>query len=49
VPPKAGKETAEAIKDSCLVEIEGMGHSMPEETWPEIFRVFDDLVERSSI
>jgi len=49
VPPKAGKETAEAIKDSCLVEIEGMGHSMPEETWPEIFRVFDDLVERSTI
>ena len=49
VPPKAGKETAEAIKGSHLVEIEGMGHSMPEETWPEIFRVFDDLVERSSI
>ena len=49
VPPKAGKETAEAIKGSRLVEIEGMGHSMPEETWPEIFRVFDDLVERSSI
>ena len=49
VPPRGGKETAEAIKDSHLVEIEGMGHSMPEETWPEIFRVFDDLVERSSI
>ena len=49
VPPRGGKETAEAIKDSQLVEIEGMGHSMPEETWPEIFRVFDDLVERSSI
>ena len=49
VPPKAGKETAEAIKGSRLVEIEGMGHSMPEETWPEIFRVFDELVERSRI
>jgi pimeloyl-ACP methyl ester carboxylesterase len=49
VPPRGGKETAEAIKDSQLVEIKGMGHSMPEETWPEIFRVFDDLVERSSI
>ena len=49
VPPKAGKETAEAIKGSRLVEIEGMGHSMPEETWPEIFQVFDDLVERSTI
>ena len=49
VPPKAGKETAEAIKGSRLVEIEGMGHSMPEETWPEIFQVFDDLVERATI
>jgi len=49
VPPKAGKETAEAIKGSRLVEIEGMGHSMPEETWPEIFQVFDELVERSTI
>ncbi len=49
VPPKAGKETAEAIKGSRLVEIEGMGHSLPEETWPEIFQVFDELVERSTI
>ena len=49
VPPKAGKETAEAIKGSRLVEIEGMGHSLPEETWSEIFQVFDELVERSTI
>ena len=47
VPPRGGKETAEAIKDSRLVEIEGMGHSMPEETWTEIFQVFDELVDKS--
>ena len=47
VPPRGGKETAKAIKDSRLVEIEGMGHSMPEETWVEILQVLDELVERS--
>ena len=47
VPPRGGKETAKAIKDSRLVEIEGMGHSMPEETWTEIFQVFDELVDKS--
>ena len=47
VPPRGGKETAKAIKDSRLVEIEGMGHSMPEETWTEIFQVFYELVDKS--
>ncbi len=47
MPPSGGKETAKAIKDSRLVEIEGMGHSMREETWAEIFQVLDELVERS--
>lgn len=47
VPPRGGKETAEAIKDSHLVKIEGMGHSLPEETWQEIFQTFDELVARS--
>ena len=49
VPLRGGKETAKAIKDCRLVEIEGMGHSMPEETWEEIFQVFDDLVEKSKL
>ena len=49
MPLRGGKETAKAIKDCRLVEIEGMGHSMPEETWEEIFQVFDDLVEKSKL
>ena len=47
VPPKGGRETSDAIKDSRLVWIEGMGHSLPEETWPEIFDEFDALVKRA--
>ena len=31
-----GKETTKAIKGSKLLIIEGMGHSLPPETWPRI-------------
>jgi len=36
VPVEGGKETAEYISGSELVIIEGMGHSLPPETWPQI-------------
>jgi pimeloyl-ACP methyl ester carboxylesterase len=36
VPVEGGKETAEKIPGSELIIIEGMGHSLPPETWPQI-------------
>ena len=36
VPVEGGKETAESISGSELIIIEGMGHSLPTETWPQI-------------
>jgi len=36
VPVEGGKETAEFISGSELVIIEGMGHSLPPEAWPQI-------------
>ncbi|MBY9013645.1 MAG: alpha/beta hydrolase, partial [Candidatus Lokiarchaeota archaeon] len=36
VPVEGGKETAECIPGAELVIIEGMGHSLPPETWPQI-------------
>ncbi|MHA2259567.1 MAG: alpha/beta fold hydrolase, partial [Promethearchaeota archaeon] len=35
-PVECGKDTAEAIKGSELIIIEGMGHSLPPETWDQI-------------
>ncbi|MFX1340169.1 MAG: alpha/beta fold hydrolase [Promethearchaeota archaeon] len=36
VPVEGGKDTAEAIPDAELLIIEGMGHSLPPETWSQI-------------
>jgi pimeloyl-ACP methyl ester carboxylesterase len=36
VPVEGGKDTAEAISGSNLVIIDGMGHSLPPETWDQI-------------
>ncbi len=36
VPVEGGKDTAEAIPGSELIIIDGMGHSLPPETWPQI-------------
>jgi len=35
-PVEAGKDTAEAIPGSELIIIDGMGHSLPPETWSQI-------------
>lgn len=36
VPVEGGKETAESILGAELLIIDGMGHSLPPETWPRI-------------
>ncbi len=36
VPVEGGKDTAEAIPGAELLIIDGMGHSLPPETWPQI-------------
>ncbi|UCC18355.1 MAG: alpha/beta fold hydrolase, partial [Promethearchaeota archaeon] len=40
MPPEGGKDTAEGILGSELLIIEGMGHSLPPEVWPEVFEAF---------
>ncbi|MFX1378890.1 MAG: alpha/beta fold hydrolase [Promethearchaeota archaeon] len=40
VPVEAGKDTAEAIPGSELLIIEGMGHSLPIEVWPQVLKAF---------
>lgn len=36
VPVEAGRDTAEAIKGAKLMIVEGMGHDLPPEVWPDI-------------
>jgi pimeloyl-ACP methyl ester carboxylesterase len=44
IPLRGGRATAKAIPDAKLVEIDGMGHDLPEELWP---RFVDELVENA--
>ena len=41
VTPNGGRRTASAVPHASLVEIEGMGHNLPQALWPQIH----DLVE----
>ena len=41
VTPSGGERTASAVPHASLVEIEGMGHGMPPQVWPQIL----DLIE----
>ena len=36
VPVEGGKDTAEAIQDAELLIIDGMGHTLPKDAWPQI-------------
>lgn len=43
VPVEGGKDTAEAIPGAKLLIIDGMGHSLPPETWPQIVEAITEL------
>jgi pimeloyl-ACP methyl ester carboxylesterase len=45
VPPENGRRTHKAIPGSTLVEVEGMGHDLPEGAWPQIV---DAIVENAA-
>jgi len=45
MPPDGGKDTAEAIPGAELLIIEGMGHSIPIEVWPQ---VMDAITENAN-
>ena len=47
VVPQGAEESAESIPGAELVWIEGMGHNLPEETWPTSFDAVVGVVERT--
>jgi pimeloyl-ACP methyl ester carboxylesterase len=44
VPVECGRATAEAVPGASLLIIEGMGHSLPVDVWPQII---DALAEHT--
>ena len=47
VRPSGGRETAKAIPDARLVEIDGMGHDLPRELWDRIIGAIVSNTERA--
>jgi pimeloyl-ACP methyl ester carboxylesterase len=47
VPVEGGKDTAAAIPGATLLLIEGMGHSLPPETWPQIVDAITDNAKKA--
>ncbi len=48
VTPSGGRRTAEAIPGAELLEIEGMGHDLPQVFWPRIIEAITSLAARAS-
>jgi pimeloyl-ACP methyl ester carboxylesterase len=48
VPFRGGRATAEAIPDAKLIAIEGMGHDMPRETWPQLVDAIAETAARAT-
>lgn len=44
VTPSGGRRTAEAVPHARLVEIEGMGHNLPEPLWPRVHDLIESTV-----
>jgi pimeloyl-ACP methyl ester carboxylesterase len=47
VRPSGGRATADAIPGARLVMLEGMGHDLPPELWPEIVDAIAKNAERA--
>jgi pimeloyl-ACP methyl ester carboxylesterase len=48
VRPSGGRATAKAIAGSKLLEIEGMGHDLPRDAWPEIIDAIAENAARAA-
>ena len=47
VPVEGGKDTADAIPNAKLLIIDGMGHSLPPETWPQIVKAITENANKA--
>lgn len=47
ISASGGRATAAAIKGSELLEIDGMGHDLPEQVWPTVVDRIAELIDRT--
>jgi pimeloyl-ACP methyl ester carboxylesterase len=49
VPVDNGRSVANAIPGARLLEVEQMGHNLPERVWPEVFDAIEELTRQASV
>ena len=49
ISPSGGRATASAIPGAKLVMIEGMGHDLPREVWPQVVEAIAPARERETV
>jgi pimeloyl-ACP methyl ester carboxylesterase len=48
IPVENGRIVAEGLPGARLVEIEGMGHDLPERVWPRVIDAIADLAGQTA-
>jgi pimeloyl-ACP methyl ester carboxylesterase len=48
IPVENGRIVAAAVPGARLIEIEGMGHDLPERVWPRVVDAIEDLVQQTA-
>jgi pimeloyl-ACP methyl ester carboxylesterase len=49
VPVENGRRVANAIPGARLIELEHMGHNLPERVWPQVFDAIEELTRQASV
>jgi pimeloyl-ACP methyl ester carboxylesterase len=47
VPVEGGRAIAAGVPGAKLVEIEGMGHAIPEPVWPQVIGAISDHAQQT--
>jgi pimeloyl-ACP methyl ester carboxylesterase len=48
IPAGNGRLVAAAVPGARLIEIEGMGHDLPERVWPQVVDAIADLTQETA-
>jgi pimeloyl-ACP methyl ester carboxylesterase len=49
VPVENGRRVAKAIPGARLIELEHMGHNLPERVWPQVLDAIEELTRQASV
>ena len=48
VPPEAARDTARSIPGANLMLLEGVGHTLPRDVWPQVVDAIGSMTESAA-